>query len=107
MDRSLGYVLSMTTLTTRPLLSFMTNPERRSRRRSRQRGDGAGQCTYVTDPSRKVVVIRRLQGMTTTFDVLLVGGGSAGAVLANRLSEDGTRRIILLEAGSAYPYNVT
>ena len=27
MDRSLGYVLSMTTLTTRPLLSFMTNPD--------------------------------------------------------------------------------
>jgi len=44
--------------------------------------------------------------MTQTFDVLIVGGGSAGAVLANRLSEDGTRRIILLEAGSAYSPNL-
>jgi len=61
----------MTTLPTRPLplLSCMTNPERRSRRRSRQRGDGAGQGTSVTDPSRNVVVIRRFQGMTATFDV--------------------------------------
>ncbi|MFT3779082.1 MAG: GMC family oxidoreductase N-terminal domain-containing protein [Ottowia sp.] len=40
-----------------------------------------------------------------TFDYIVVGGGTAGSLLANRLSRDKARRVLLIEAGRKDDYH--
>ncbi|MBN9205225.1 GMC family oxidoreductase [Methylibium petroleiphilum] len=42
---------------------------------------------------------------TPTFDYVIIGGGTAGCLLANRLSADPAKRVLLLEAGGRDDYH--
>ena len=40
-----------------------------------------------------------------TFDYIIIGGGTAGCLLANRLSADASKRVLMIEAGGKDDYH--
>jgi choline dehydrogenase len=59
-----------------------------------------------TKPEGKASASCRCGGsMSTSFDYIIIGAGTAGCLLANRLSADASKRVLLIEAGPKDNYH--
>jgi hypothetical protein len=65
-----------------------------------------GRLKPVRSRSRSTTVLGDHRPMAATpFDHIIIGAGTAGSLLANRLSADPTKRVLLIEAGGKDDYH--
>jgi len=67
---------------------------------------GEGEDRHGAHPqSGSLTMLSGGRRLEVRFDYIIVGGGTAGCVLANRLTEDRGTRVLLLEAGGSDDYH--